>query len=179
MPPFRVAPEATSGRYVTWTLLQTAFFWSLFLGVIPAGILSIEHLLGWPAYAVPRVIALMVFLLCSALGLTSGVIMAIRGRGTPLPLMSPRRLVVIGPYRYIRNPMAVAGLGQALAIGLWFGSWGMWLYVVTGFLVWNGWVRQKEEADLELRFGDAFRHYRAHVHCWIPRWTPYRGDDAG
>src|SRR5437879_6929372 len=42
---------------------------------------------------------------------------AIRGKGTPLPLDPPKKLIVVGPYRIARNPMywsvAFVMLGEA------------------------------------------------------------------
>jgi protein-S-isoprenylcysteine O-methyltransferase Ste14 len=35
------------------------------------------------------------------------------------------RLVVVGPYRIVRNPMAVAGALQTIGVGLWVGSWAV------------------------------------------------------
>jgi protein-S-isoprenylcysteine O-methyltransferase Ste14 len=31
-------------------------------------------------------------------------------------------LVIAGPYRYVRNPMAVAGILQGIAVGWYLGS---------------------------------------------------------
>ncbi len=39
------------------------------------------------------------------------------GRGTPAPMIPPQRLVVVGFYRYVRNPMYVG-----FAVG-WIGLW--------------------------------------------------------
>src|SRR5438105_4960312 len=39
------------------------------------------------------------------------------GRGTPVPIAPPQRLVVVGVYRYVRNPMYVG-----FAAG-WIGLW--------------------------------------------------------
>src|SRR3974390_3790676 len=39
------------------------------------------------------------------------------GRGTPAPIAPPQRLVVVGFYRYVRNPMYVG-----FAVG-WIGLW--------------------------------------------------------
>ena len=50
----------------------------------------------------------------SALALWCVLVFARFGRGTPIPIDPPRQLVVRGPYRVIRNPMAV-GVGIALA----------------------------------------------------------------
>ncbi|WP_341873828.1 isoprenylcysteine carboxylmethyltransferase family protein [Leucobacter coleopterorum] len=84
-----------------------------------------------------------------------------------------RQLVVTGPYRFVRNPMAVAGVSQAVAVGLMMNSWLVVAYALCGSLVWNWIIRPLEEADLAERFGAAFEEYRAQVACWIPRWPQH------
>ena len=86
--------------------------------------------------------------------------MATRGEGTPLPTQTARRLVIKGPYRWIRNPMVVAGLVQGLCVGLLLGSRLAVVVPLAGALVWNYVIRPVEEADLETRFGESFRAYR-------------------
>ena len=81
----------------------------------------------------------------------------------------PNRLVIAGPYRWIRNPMAVAGIVQGAAVGLIMHSWLVIAYAIAGSLVWNYAIRPLEEGDLEKRFGQDFEDYRAAVRCWIPR----------
>lgn len=100
--------------------------------------------------------------------------MALTGKGTPLPMDSARELVIAGPYAYIRNPMAVAGLVQGMAVGVALGSCAVLLYVAIGIFAWNCIVRHREEADLLNRFGEAYRHYKQNVYCWIPRLTKYK-----
>jgi protein-S-isoprenylcysteine O-methyltransferase Ste14 len=94
------------------------------------------------------------------------------GRGTPLPSAMASDLVVRGPYRFVRNPMAVAGIVQGAAVGLMLSSWLVVVYAVCGSLVWNYAIRPHEERDLEQRFGEEFRRYRAAVRCWCPRFVP-------
>src|SRR5579859_4803206 len=47
---------------------------------------------------------------------------ALQGRGTPAPFAPPRRLVVTGLYRYVRNPIYVAGTSLIVGQGLFFGN---------------------------------------------------------
>jgi protein-S-isoprenylcysteine O-methyltransferase Ste14 len=96
--------------------------------------------------------------------------MALRGRGTPLPLDAARVLVVTGPYAWVRNPMAVAGLAQGAAVALWHGSAVVGAYVVAGGLFWHIVVRPLEEANLAHTFGRSFEEYRDRVPLWWPRW---------
>lgn len=119
--------------------------------------------------------ALALFVACGLLGLVSSACMVVRGKGTPIPLDQTNALVTSGPYCYVRNPMAVAGIGQGIAVALALGSWATLLYSMLGILVWQLVVRPLEEEDLMKRFGSCYDHYRNHVPCWYPRLTPYRG----
>ena len=65
--------------------------------------------------------------------------------------------------------MAVAGIGQGLAVGLMLGSWLVALYAFLGSLAWNWAIRPHEEADLASRFGAEFEAYQARVSCWWPK----------
>jgi protein-S-isoprenylcysteine O-methyltransferase Ste14 len=128
--------------------------------------------LVFPAFAAPVGVAAVT--LASILGVLSAVAMSTLGRGTPLPSAMPNRLVIAGPYRWVRNPMAVAGIVQGAAVGLILSSWLVVVYAVAGSLVWNYAVRPLEEADLERRFGQEFVRYRDTVRCWVPRFPDAR-----
>lgn len=176
LPLFHRAAAARTSRHVAATVVQIVMFWSFFLFIVPAAIVAVERQLAWPnaAFAGQRIAAVTLFGLCSCLGLASGLTMAARGSGTPLPFDAPNRLVVSGPYAYLRNPMVVAGLGQGFAVGLWCGSPAVLAYVATGGLVWNFLVRPAEERDLLDTFGSEFSRYRDEVGCWVPRRRPFR-----
>ena len=167
---FRRAAQASPRRHVVTTLVQIAAFWSFFLFVVPSALVYVERQLPWPLDFTPaRVAAVLLFAGFSSLGFWSGMTMASRGLGTPLPFDSANRLVKSGAYTYLRNPMVVAGLGQGVAVGLWLGSWTVLGYVVLGGLIWNFFVRPAEERDLRTTFGGEYDEYCRSVRCWLPR----------
>lgn len=104
-------------------------------------------------------------LTASALGIWSAAAMSTQGDGTPLPSATARRLVIAGPYRFVRNPMALAGIAQGVAVGLMIDSWLVVMYALCGSLVWNWVVRPLEEVDLEERFGVEYAAYACAVRC--------------
>ena len=177
IPIFRRATPGSAVRHVAATFGQIVVFWSFFLFVVPSAIVFVERELVWPSFAFPgqSPVAALLFVAFSSLGLASGLMMAGRGAGTPLPFVAPNRLVTTGPYSYLRNPMVVAGLGQGLAVALWFGSWAVLAYVLVGGIIWEYLVRPAEERDLRNAFGDEFETYCQHVRCWIPRTSAFRG----
>lgn len=165
---FRTASSGLVGNFIK-TLIQIICIWLLTLGVIPYILLDA---FGGELDLKPNphaCIAVVIFVLASVLGLRSAYVMVRDGQGTPLPLDQPCRLVVSGPYRYVRNPMAIAGIGQGLAIALAFLSLPILVYALVGALVWHIVIRPIEERDLVRRFGEPYLTYRARVDCWIPR----------
>lgn len=173
---FQPAAERSTAANLARTLGQTIIFWIVFIGVLPWVIVRIERELGLPVFTFPGqdLVALAIGLGCATFNLWSGATLAVIGRGTPFPTQTARELVVTGPYRYLRNPMAFGGLGVGFAIGVHNGSWGTLAYAVAGGIIWHWSARPMEERDLAERFGASYEHYRARVRCWIPRLTPYR-----
>jgi protein-S-isoprenylcysteine O-methyltransferase Ste14 len=161
------------------TLAQSGTMWLIFLVLGPAIIWNIERALGWSrfylAFAWQREITVALFAAGWLLAWCSAFFLVTRGQGTPLPAASPCRLVIVGPYRHIRNPMALASLGQGAAIALFFGSPLMIAYISIGIMLWNYFARPWEEYDLERRFGEDYRRYKSQVRCWVPRLKPYVG----
>lgn len=173
----RVARPASLRVNLAKTLAQTLVMWALFLFLGPLLAFAIEGLVGadeWRfASAMWRAFGSALFIGGWLLAWWSAWIMISRGDGTPLPLDCPRRLVITGVYRYVRNPMAMGSLAQGVAIGLFCGSPLVVFYALAGVFVWNCGARRWEERDLAERFGADYTHYRDCVRCWIPRLHPY------
>ena len=168
---FAVAPVAAARAHVARTARQIVVFWGTFLIVLPAIIAVVEArwLLRLEPPPIVQAAGVLLFVAAGALGVWSARSFAVLGEGTPLPSAQPRRLVVAGPYRWVRNPMAIAGIVQGMAVGLVLGSWMVVVWAAAGSLVWNQVVRPEEEADLLARFGPEYAAYRDRVRCWLPR----------
>lgn len=167
---FRTAAPVGTARLLARTGLQTLFFWGTFLLAIPLVVAFLEG--RWQLrldlpFAVHAAGAVLLAV-ATALGVWSAVSMTVEGEGTPLPSQMARHLVVTGPYRFVRNPMAVAGIAQGVAVGLLLGSWMVVVYSLCGSVLWNTVVRPLEERDLDERFGAEFTDYRSRVSCWVP-----------
>lgn len=172
---FRPARRIEGTAPLIATLVQMAVFWTLFLVVLPLPMIWLER--RWQVAAVlpeaARLVTVLagvaLLLAASLLGVASAVTMARRGRGTPLPGAMANELVVAGPYQWVRNPMAVAGIAQGVAVGLLGASWLVILYSLAGGVLWHLLVRPEEERDLAGRFGEEYARYSARVRCWVPR----------
>ena len=103
------------------------------------------------------------------------------GRGTPAPFAPPQRLVVVGFYRYVRNPMYVGFLAGWTGLWLIFGRASITaLIVACSFaLAVILFVRFYEEPKLRKLFGVDYEDYCRHVPRWLPRLTPWRTNSGG
>jgi len=95
------------------------------------------------------------------------------GEGTLAPWDPPRRLVVRGPYRFVRNPM-ISGVilvlaGEAMVLAS--RPHGLW--ALTFFAINAIYIPLFEEPFLRQRFGDDYEEYCRHVPRMLPRATPW------
>jgi protein-S-isoprenylcysteine O-methyltransferase Ste14 len=99
---------------------------------------------------------------------------ALQGLGTPAPVAPPRKLVVTGLYRYVRNPMYVALLAIIFGEALLFGDVRLAAYGTLFWLASHLYVLFYEERQLRRKFGAQYDAFRAGVPRWIPRITPWQ-----
>jgi protein-S-isoprenylcysteine O-methyltransferase Ste14 len=97
------------------------------------------------------------------------------GRGTPAPIAPPRRLVVQGPHRYVRNPMYLAVLSVVAGWAILFRSPAIVAYGAALGLGFHLFVRFVEEPALRRQFGDEYLRYCTEVRRWLPGRTRGRG----
>jgi protein-S-isoprenylcysteine O-methyltransferase Ste14 len=95
------------------------------------------------------------------------------GQGTLAPWDPTRRLVAIGPYRHVRNPMISGVLAMLFAEALFFGSVLLAGWAAAFWLICHVYFLASEEPGLRRRFGQDYRQYEANVPRWLPRRTPW------
>lgn len=100
-----------------------------------------------------------------------------RAGGTPAPVAPPEQLVITGLYRYVRNPMYIAVSGLIFAQALLFGSAALCAYGVVVAMSFALFVLAYEEPTLRQTYGEAYAAYRRAVPPWLPRLTPWRGEN--
>ena len=96
-----------------------------------------------------------------------------RADGTPAPVAPTAHLVVVGPYRYVRNPMYLAVLAIILGQALLSRSLGTLVYAGVVLLLVAVFVRGYEEPTLESGYGEEYREFKRHVPGWLPRLRPW------
>jgi protein-S-isoprenylcysteine O-methyltransferase Ste14 len=144
---FTAVVPGTGGIYLPWLILTRH-------GAAPVPV-------AWPAVAV---IAAGVLLYARCVW-----VFAVVGRGTPGPWDPPRRLIAVGPYRWVRNPIYLAALLIVAGETWLFGSAALVLYGGGAAVGFHLLVVAYEEPRLRARFGEQYEAYRRAVPRWIPR----------
>ncbi len=148
---------------------------SLFIGVLlvflPARILASSSVARPPVVGPVAVAGVFVALAGAALALWCILTFALVGRGTPAPFDPPRRLVVTGPYRYVRNPMYLGATLVLVGAALVFRSRALLVYAGGFLAAMHVFAVGYEEVALARLFGQDYAAYRAAVPRWVPRVT--------
>ncbi len=97
------------------------------------------------------------------------------GRGTPAPFAPPQRLVVVGFYRFVRNPMYVGFIVGWVGLWVIFGRASRTALIVAVVAVVGVALFAKfcEEPTLRGKFGADYEEYCRNVPRWIPRLRPW------
>lgn len=151
-------------RAITYATLFVGFF----LVFLPARVLSWSGVVRPTSIGAAQVAGVIVAASGAVLAAWCIVTFVAIGRGTPAPFDPPRRLVMAGPYRLVRNPMYI---GAALALcgaALFYESVALLGYCAAFAFVMHLFVVAYEEPSLRITFRAPYVRYCERVHRWWP-----------
>ena len=94
----------------------------------------------------------------------------IKAKGTPVPFNPPPKLVTIGPYAYVRNPMLTGVFILLFGLGILFRSVSLVFIFAPLFILINVLeLKAIEEPELERRLGKEYLEYKKRIRMFIPR----------
>jgi protein-S-isoprenylcysteine O-methyltransferase Ste14 len=148
--------------------IYAVVFISLVLIYLPGRFLSWFGFIRPAAFEAQQIIGMVLGTIGAGVAVWCILTFAAIGRGTPAPFDPPRKLVIEGPYRFVRNPMYI-GAGLALiGAGIFYGSWQLLGYAVFFFLACHLFVSLYEEPALRRTFGEAYEAYCRQTSRWWP-----------
>ena len=161
-----------SKSYKIISLILGAIF---FLGILPGlfilfGLYFKANIFGHIIY----ITKLIVIILGLALGLFFMLWATFTqweiGKGTPAPNAPTHHLIIVGPYKYCRNPIELGAILYYLGIGTYFG--GIIVGIIScslGFALGSAYHKFVEEKELEERFGEEYKQYKENTPFIFPQ----------
>lgn len=158
------------------TAIKT-LIWSIFVPgtvtlLVPYWLLSAGSTSFPRELSVMRVLGLAVISLAVMIYIWCAWNFTFIGKGTPAPFDPPKKLVVKGPYKFVRNPMyvfvALALIGEAI----FFATPVLIIYAGVALVFCHLWVLYYEEPSLRRRFGESYERYCSRVSRWLPGLAP-------
>lgn len=149
-------------------LLAAAWFALCFFVALPATVLWASGAPFPPPLGLGAALGVSLILLAHYVLLQHVAAFVDIGEGTHAPFDPPRKLVVRGLYRRVRNPMYLIYTFIIAGEALVFASWELLLYAFAFLGVAHLYVTTVEEKQLAARFGDEWSAYARDVRRWLP-----------
>lgn len=113
------------------------------------------------------VVGYITFVLSAILSYTSWRLFITQGKRTAFPTDPPKKLIILGLYRFVRNPMYIGNLCMIFSEALIFKSPSIFIYFLVAFVLVHIYIIHEEKL-LEKRFGTDYINYIKNVPRWIP-----------
>jgi protein-S-isoprenylcysteine O-methyltransferase Ste14 len=154
---------------VVGTAISFPFGPGLMVVLFPWLITHWQH--GAPYPRAVRALGAVLIALGAILTVATFVRFASEGTGIPFPTDPPssQRVMVGGPYRYVRNPMYVSFMLVIVGEALLLSRPVLLIYAAAVLIFLVAFVRFWEERTMASRFGAEYEAYRQQVPGWLPR----------
>jgi len=151
------------------TLLLALLYGLFVLAIFPLVFIKINDYFSFPIYSnsLIKYLGIVLIILGGLFWLYCINLFLLIGKGTPVPISPPKKLVVSGLYKLSRNPMYVNTLVILFGYFLFFGQISLLIYISLVFLFLHLFVIFYEEPTLKRKFGKDYFNYCNKVPRWL------------
>ena len=147
-------------------IVYATCFIAFLLIFVPTRLLDRSGIARPPGMGVPELLGATAATVGALLALWCIFTFVFVGRGIPAPFDPPRRLVVRGPYRFVRNPMYLGHI--IFLIGLTLILRSVFAAILTvAVATWFHIRVCRDEKRLLLRLGEPYERYLRSVERWL------------
>jgi len=154
-------------------LIRAITYASLFIGLVLVFLPT--QLISWSGVSEPQRMGVLQAAGTVVGAIGAGVILwcvlsfVMLGKGTPAPFDPPRRLVVRGPYKFVRNPMYIGAVLALAGAAFFYESPALACYAALFFVLTHAFVVWYEEPSLRSTFGAEYERYCKLTRRWWPK----------
>ena len=153
-----------------FVVVRAIIYATLFIGLLfiylPGRLLAWSGVIRPAVIEAPQIAGMIICAAGTAIAFWCIFAFVFVGRGTPAPFDPPRRLVIRGPYRFVRNPMYIGAMVTLLGVALFYRSLSILIYACLFFLATHLFVILYEEPKLRQLFGSEYEAYCRRVSRW-------------
>src|SRR5438309_10865883 len=156
----------------TFAVVRAVTYAALFIGLLfiylPGRLLTWSGVVRPEPNGAPQIAAMIVSSIGTVIALWCIFTFVFVGKGTPAPFDPPRRLVIRGPYRFVRNPMYISAVLVLAGLAIFYQSISVAIYAGLFLLAAHIFVVAYEEPTLRRTFGQEYDAYCVRVRRWWP-----------
>lgn len=120
-----------------------------------------------------KIIGYCFLLIGLILFLSSIFLFSTKGKGTLAPWSPTSKLVIAGPYKFVRNPMIIGVISILAGEAFLLNTISILIWAMLFFVINTLNFEFVEEPKLERKFGDDYVSYKNNVNRWIPKIKSY------
>src|SRR5216110_2917447 len=156
-----------------FVLVRAVTYAALFIGFVlvylPGRFLTWSGVVAPASTGAPQVAGMIMVTIGTVIALWCVFTFVFIGKGTPAPFDPPRRLVIRGPYRFVRNPMYIGAVVALCGAALFYEARSILIYAGAFLAATHLFVVAYEEPTLRRTFGPDYEGYCRQVRRWWPR----------
>ena len=141
--------------------------WSVFIIILPSLVIKLNDYLNFPAFDKNLILGYILIIFGAINFIYCSLLFSRFGKGTPAPSEPPKKLVIRGLYKYMRNPIYLGYFFIFLGEFFIFGSLLLLAYLTLIIILLNIYIIYHEEPKLKKRFGKDYINYMKKVPRWL------------